>query len=343
MPARTTSPVRVTSEDVARRAGVSRSTVSLVLSGKADGRVSEQVAQRVIRLAGEMGYQPNAAAHTLRLGRSRTIAVVAFAPGNDPNRLPSGTALFGAESAARERGYAVVAYPAHSNEPWDRLVDFLNSSRVDGAIFTSLPGIMPQLERFAGRCVLLGPRIGPVPAVDVDHIGACRLAMDHLFALGHQQIGYLWPGLDGGRRRHGTWRHEMTRRGIDPDGNLSALCRWDVEDARQAALRLLRTNPACTAVICADEVMLTGLYRAARLLGRTIPDDLSVITFVDSRLPLLLDPAPTTIAMPVFDAGRRAMGLLLDVLDGRPVPDQVEIPASLVDRGSTGPAVIPGT
>jgi LacI family transcriptional regulator len=244
---------------------------------------------------------------------------------------------------ARARGYTLVVHRGHSDAPWASIAAALTSSRIDGAIFPSLPGMMAQLEHFSGRLVMRGPRFGPVPAADLDHVGGAETAVRYLRELGHQRIGYLWPGLDGGRRRHNTWRRLMEQDGLASTLNsLWVTCGYSVEQARLAALSLLRRQNRPTALLCDDEIMAAGVYKAARLLELSVPHDLSVLAFMDDGAEQLLEPELTTIDMPYQQLGALTMELMVEILAGRTVPDEQLVPTRLVVRGSTGPAPAAG-
>src|SRR5690606_16001602 len=134
---------RATSVDVARRSGVSQSTVSLVLSGKHRGRVSERTAAAVRAAAEELGYRPNVAARALKTGASRTVALVV----PDITNPFFGRMLRGAQLAAREAGYAIALVDTLNDPAWgERAVDLLRTGGADGLLlFETPPPLSPSV------------------------------------------------------------------------------------------------------------------------------------------------------------------------------------------------------
>jgi LacI family transcriptional regulator len=329
---------RPTSRDVARQAGVSQATVSLVLGGKWRGRVSERTAEAVRQAAGELDYRPNLAARSLRLGRTRTALLVVPALTHEY----FARVYAGAARVAEENSFGVVLYP--SPEGIGPARDPFGSARaaIDGVIASSMAadalagigdGGLPLVMLDSGPGAPDGP-----PTVDLAVADGIRQVVRHLLGLGHRAITHIASDVDTWtfRIRAQTVREELA--GVPGVLLRTERCALDVEPARQAAVRALTApGPRPTALLCDGDVLAAGACKAARALGLTVPHELSVSGFDDLSLALAVDPELTSVRLPAEEVGAQGMRALLALLSGRPVPP-CELPVTLVVRGSTAPA-----
>jgi DNA-binding LacI/PurR family transcriptional regulator len=318
----------VTSVDVARRAGVSQSTVSLVLSGKARGRISARTEALVRRTAEELGYRPNVAARALRTGAARTVGLVV----PDVTNPVFGRVLRGAQSAAREAGYAVVLLDAANDREWELAsLEALRAGHADGVL---LFGMDPPPEPLP-HAVAIETAPGRLPVVRVDVEAGTYAAAAHLLERGHRRIGHL---ASAARRstfvaRAGYLADALARAGAPAP--VLAHAPFAFEPAAVAARELIAQG--CTALFCDDDLLAGGAYLAAREQGVRIPEGLSVVGFDDLDFARVLDPPLTTVGFDAEALGATAFAALAAGLAGDPVPPLQEVPVSLVVRGSTGP------
>jgi LacI family transcriptional regulator len=327
---------------VARVAGVSQATVSLVLGGKWRGRVSERTARAVREAAGELGYRPNLAARSLRLGRTRTALLV----------VPSLTNEYfarvytGAARVADAHGFGVVLYP--NPEGVGPARDPFGSARaaIDGVIASSMAvgaltgiadgggdGGLPLVMLDSGPTAPDGP-----PAVDLAIGDGIRQTVRHLLALGHRRIAHLAADVDTWtfRERAAAAAREMAAAGLARPR--TERCALAVGPAREAALRALSgPGPRPTALLCDGDVLAAGACKAVRELGLRVPAEVSVTGFDDLAMAVALDPELTTVRLPAEEVGAQGMRALLALLDGRSA-EPVELPVQLVVRGSTARA-----
>ncbi|MFI2736129.1 LacI family DNA-binding transcriptional regulator [Streptomyces sp. NPDC018711] len=326
---------RPTSRDVARAAGVSQATVSLVLGDKWRGRVSERTAGAVREAASELGYRPNLAARNLRLGRTRTALLIVPALTNEF----FAHVYTGAATAAAEHGFGVVLYPSPDGLGPARDPFASAQAALDGVIASSMA--TDALEAFRGGDLPLvmldsdpaGP--GAAAHVNLDVADGMRRVTDHLLALGHRRFLHLASAAP-------SWTFDVRAealsralRGADVRTVRSPLNVTDAQEAAGAALAAPGARP--TAVICDDDILAAGVCKAARRLGLRVPEDLSVTGFDDMALATVLEPELTTVRLPAEEFGRRGMEALLAVLAGER-PEPVALPVALVPRGSSGPA-----
>jgi DNA-binding LacI/PurR family transcriptional regulator len=323
---------RVTSVDVAQRAGVSQSTVSLVFSGKGRGRVSAATQEKVRRVARELGYRPNVAAQALRLGSSRAVALLV----PDVTNPFFARVLRGAQRAAQAAGYTVALVDTGNDRRWEeQSFEALRAGPVDGyLLFEVMP---PEGLAADEQVVLIESRAPRRSSVRFDSEGGAAAAFEHLLELGHRRIGHLAADFDAPtfHLREDARRRVLSGAGLDPDALPRAVTQITIDDARDAAGPLLDEEP--TAVFCDDDIVAAGLYLAARERGLRIPRDLSVIGFDDMDFARVLDPALTTVALDAELLGATAFALLEERMGGGRPRRPVVLPAELVVRGSTAP------
>ena len=302
---------RVTSVDVARHAGVSQSTVSLVFSGKAPGRVSEATQDRVRRAARELGYRPNVAAQALRLGTSRAIALLV----PDITNPFFTRVLRGAQRAAQDAGYTVVLVDTAKDRRGRS-----SRSRRSGRV----PRTATCCSRSSSRRTWVpistsfhGDR-GPPPSLGaLRRRGGAEAAFGHLLELGHRHIGHLAASFDSPtfHMREAARRRMLAEAGVDPGDLPRATTPIAIEAACEAAGPLLDERP--TGVFCDDDLIAAGLYMAARERGLRIPKDLSVVGFDDMDFARALEPPLTTVALDGENIGATAFELLEGRMAGR--------------------------
>ncbi|MBB1243451.1 LacI family DNA-binding transcriptional regulator [Streptomyces durbertensis] len=336
-----TSSPRPTSRDVAKAAGVSQATVSLVLGDKWRGRVSPRTADAVRAAADRLGYRPNLAARSLRTGSTRTALLV----------VPALTSDFfaqvhlGAAEVAAEHDFGVVLYP--SPEGIGPARDPFSSARaaLDGVIASSMAAeALTGLQRGGLQggglpLVMLDSEPGSTPAAGTVNLAIAdgiRQVADHLLGLGHRRVAHLAAAVPSWTfdERAASLTRALTDAGAPPPTRRAA--RLDVADGLRAALELLEAAPRPTAVVCDDDLLAAGAYKAARRLGLRVPEDVSVTGFDDLPLAVALEPELTTVRLPAREVGAAGMRALLAVLDGQD-PGTAVLPVSLVRRGSCAP------
>ena len=239
-----TTERRVTGHDVARAAGVSQATVSLVMSGKSDGRISEEQRDRVRRIARELGYQPNPAARSLRLGRTHAIALVV------PNVANPffASVLLGAERAARARGNAVMLLDTGGDPDWPEwLTEVLSTRAVDGCIFYAAGPIDRRHVRQLGvNLVLIEARASKAASIELDIAGGARAAMEHLVSLGHRAIGHVRANFahDTFQARRRAYEDAMAHARLTVHPRLGGHDDFDIDSSTRAAGHLLDLDAA---------------------------------------------------------------------------------------------------
>ena len=251
----------MTSIDVARKCGVSQSTVSLVFSGKAKGRISARTEAAVRSAAEELGYRPNAAARALKTGAARAIVLVV----PDITNPFFGGLLRGAQTAARAAGYAVALIDTDNDREWGSAsAEALRAGLADGLLLFEVDP--PPFSEGGEPIVVIESESRGHPSARLDVEGGADAALRHLLDLGHRRIGHLGAVFDlptfaarvaaVERLVEGPVARATTDLGIDP--------------SHEAALELLRAHPDLTALFCDDDVIACG--RLSRRAGARAAD-----------------------------------------------------------------------
>lgn len=330
-----------TSSDVARRAGVSQSAVSLVFGGKATGRVSGQTREAILRAARELGYQPNRAARALRSSQTHLVALAV----PDVSNPYFATALQGAEQAARQHGYAVMLASVRDTRDWRQVIlDLLSAQAVDGVLLFAPPPAELH-DALRGKAVLVDASSRVLPSLQLAIEAGTHAAMAHLLALGHRKIAHLAAAVDMETfhlRRTG-YRDALRAAGIPLVPAYEERAAFTIASARHAARTILTSPDLPSAILCDSDMLAVGVYKAASDLRLAIPRDLSVAGFDDSIIASMLEPELTTVAIPTAALGARAFLLLLAVLERESAPAETVVPLELVIRSSTTAPSIPTT
>ncbi len=331
---------RVTISDVARKVGVSRSTVSHALSGKRP--ITEEVRHRVQEAIRELGYQPSFAARSLVLKKTGMIGVLV----QEIQNPYTGIVLDALESELVRHQYKVLLGLSNGNQARiDSYINEFGSGMVDGLV-----NLEPQLDP-----VDLTQRMPHIPVVTfmrsafaaprkvLDFSAGVEDAMKHLWLLGHRKIGFIaGPQRDASARNRleGYRRFYLGQHAeIHPDWVQQG--DWCIESGERLIWPIIAAG--CTAIAASNDIMAIGAIRALRARNMNVPRDVSVVGFDDSPLAALIDPPLTTVQVPVRELVRATVNELMDRIAGRPQPQSEVIFPSLIVRSSTAPVQPAGT
>lgn len=333
---------RITILDVAKRANVSKVTVSYVLNGRGEQeRISSETAARVFAAARELGYRANAVARTLVTKRSDMIAVV-FQRGDYFSAWSSFTSelMRGVSAAAVELGFDLMLHTKHVLPEVEGQV--LCDGRVDGALILRDEGdpILKDLARHEFPCVQFFSRSegSGTPFVDADNYAGGRMATRHLIDLGHRRVAMIRGSLrsTSSNDRYNGYRDALEGAGIGvaPERVLSISPQSDVEPLRQ----LMTAPDRPTALfVWSDEVAFLCM-EVVKDLGLRIPEDVSIVGFDSLESCNRCSPPLTSVRQPVYEMAHEATRLLASVIRGDVAGRrQVLFPLSLDIRSSTGP------
>ena len=346
----------LTLEEVARQAGVSKTTASVVLNGRADQvRISETTRARVVAVADQLGYVPDHAARSLRRRQTGIINILLWRLGSPFFSEIAG----GVSEIAATRDYQVSAIDVHDVDAELRALQHLRQGSADGVIFAvnrrriigpAAEGLLKLAERGLPVVVLLDHSPDPsIPSLRVDDLRGGYLATKHLLELGHRRIAHFtWEDTpiledvpDAGNARYRGYRLALEEAGIEvdpswlimgPRGNLGGL---DLTRQFLAAHPDPATRP--TAVFTTNDLAAFGAIRAFHEAGLRVPDDIALVGFRGDDLGQMTVPALTTVELGANELGRQGAEMLFSMLDGSP-PAETErvLPVHLVVRESCG-------
>lgn len=329
---------RVTTHDVARQAGVSQATVSLVLGGNPRARVSASTRERVVRAAGELGYRPNIVARALVQRKSYAIGVVV----PDLSNPFFMDVVTGVQRVAAEAGYAVLPGDVRETSP-ERHIDALRARQVDGLILDGFGALaLPEADLAGLKVVLVDEPSERFPGVASDAPEAGRLAAEHLLGLGHTRLAFIGPASDvyGFRMRERGFFHTVRAAGLALASDRLRRVQPTVGGgvAAMKALLALPRDERPTAVFCPTDLLAAGALKACLTAGIAVPGEMSIVGCDDIELARVLTPELTTVRIPARELGARAARLLIKQLDDDgwvPRPGK-PLPVKLVVRGTTG-------
>ena len=319
---------KVTSKDVAKAAGVSRTTVSLVLNGVTNARIPNETRTKIFKIAKELNYLPNQLAQGLKTNRSKTIAFV----------LPSISNPFypyvvqGIEEVAMEHGYTVYICNTYRDPKKEKkCLEYLSQRQVDGLIlsvsFKSNELIQEFIER--GVAITTFNRTLELPQADqvlVDNIHGGFLATKYLLDLGHQRIAYLaGPMIYQSRIDRVTgYKKAHLEYGLKVDDSL-IICSdteqefhdqtYDLHNGYNLGRQLLKQRMDATAVVVINDMTAIGAIKALREGGVRVPEDISLVSYDNIPIADAVEPGLTTIDQPKFERGKAAAELLIKRLE----------------------------
>lgn len=328
---------KVKAVDVAARAGVSTATVSLVVNGKADGRVAPATAERVRRAVAELGYTVNASARGLVTGRRQCIGLVA----SDVTNPFISTVAAGVADALGEEHQLVLAVTGAGRPGPD--LDRILAFGVDGLLL-DLP-LAAEVHARDPRCPVVvlddAPSRSVASTVSFDVGDAARALATHLVQLGHRRIAYLDAirPLATFRSRRSALTSRL-RRLAGGGALLAARSAIDVEAARAAVREHWPAWRAdgVTALVTAADVQAYGALAAFADLGVDVPGEVSLASFDGLPYAAITKPALTTVTLPAFELGRHGALLLAALIAGDDQAASIELPAQLDIRASTAAA-----
>ena len=337
------SKKRSTSTDVARLAGVSRTTVSFVLNDVLGVSISDVTRKRVLDAARELDYHPNIVGKKLVSGKSYTIGLVlcqlpeqiftdAFLP----------QVILGVEQAAIQQGFHVLLKPIDPNETGG-YTSLIRENHVDG-ILLSGPRLddkaLVELHEEGVPIMLMGQLPGTaIPFVDVDATAGAQAAINHLITLGHQRIGMITNApltYTSAQQRRAGYLQAMNDSGLTVDESLIQEGNYTPSSGFLAMAALLEIIPRITAVFVASDVVAMGALLAIKRAGLHVPKDIALAGFDDIPLAEYFDPPLTTVHLPAYGLGWAAGERLIRLIRGEGLNEHsLLLESKLIARQST--------
>jgi LacI family repressor for deo operon, udp, cdd, tsx, nupC, and nupG len=324
--------------DVAQRAGVSKSTVSRVLTNSS--RVDLETKQRVLEAVKALDYQPSRAAQTLRNKKTKLIAVLVPRIANQF----FASLLEGMEREAVKHDYQVVLCNTEGDSQKElKFLKMLEHHQFDGMAFTAFRSPIDSIVQYTsfGPIILVEEytQDNLLPTVTINHQAAAYQATEHLIKLGHQSLGMINGPIESVISQD---REKGFRQALE-DYNLRVNEKWLVYDSfgiEQGKLylqKLGRTGFYPTAVFAGNDELAVGVIQQAKAQGLNVPHDLAIVGFDDQEIATVIEPQLTTVRQPIEQLGEQAMALLIDALQGKQTySDKLILDTQLIIRASCG-------
>ena len=338
---------RVTAKDVAILAGVSRTTVSLVLNDVKGIQISPKTRQKVLTVADELGYVPDAAAQALASRRTKAIGLILT---RSQHHIASDAFLpkiiSGLLTTTRQRNIRIMIDWIETEHQERAYFELARAKHIDGMILST-----PRLDDKALRLlenvdiptVLMGSLEGSnLPFVDVDNAKAAEQATRYLLELGHREIAFISnapPEYTASPERVRGYKQALASYGISPNENLIRYGDFDPESGYQKMQSILESGETFTAAFVASDNVAIGAKAALREAGLHVPDDISLIGFDDIPWAKYSDPPLTTIKLPAEALAQSACALLMEMTEDNNThrQNQIILDTELVERKSCKP------
>jgi LacI family transcriptional regulator len=333
---------KATMTDVARLAGVSQTSVSLILNNTISARISPSTRERVIVTAREIGYElPRARQAFASPPRRNVIAYIVDEISTSPHPVVS---FDGARDAAWENGFLVCAHVTRSNPEIEAMTveAILRDPSVVGIVYSTIftRRVTPPPALRALPLALLNCHSADrsTPSIVPGEVAGAFAATRYLISKGHRRIGFIngEPWMEASVDRLKGYRQAIAAADIAFDPGLLRSGDWLPLQGHRLAGELLALPDAPTAIFCGNDLMAMGALEAAHKRGLRVPEDLSIMGYDDQELARYTHPPLSTIVLPNYEMGRRAAELVIEIA-GRKTPARptiTRIAGPLIERGS---------
>jgi DNA-binding LacI/PurR family transcriptional regulator len=330
----------ITIKDVAKKAGVSVSTVSRAFNGYSD--VNDETRNKIFKIANELGYQPSILARGIRAGKSNRIGIaIEDYDENEPTYSFSYKILMGFKEYAAEKGYEVVFLPNLTKYKENKLVHILQSNHLDGVFMMGLKlsdEFYKQALKGDFPCVLFDIPIkkGKIGFVGTDSIKGTSLAMEHFIRKGHRKIAFI-NGHENAYvslQRLDGYYLSLMKNDIPIDKSLIYFGDYTEESGRDGVKELFNRHRDITAIFAASDLMAIGAINGLKEMGIRVPEDVEIIGFDDIELSPYITPKLSTIRQDTYKLGVSAATLLINLINGQNI-NQIILEPELILREST--------
>lgn len=334
--------IRITIQKIAELAGVSKTTVSRVLNKRPD--VNPETRKRVERVIQESNYYPNSIAQAFSQQKSRSIGLVF--PDNEVDALsnPYYAELMGGllEEARAKNYHVILSYLMNEDS-----LNMAKKKAVDGLILlTPRSEHREKIEELleidiplVSTSRILG--LNNLHYVAVDEYRASCEIVEHLIALGHRKIALI----DGPKTLYSScsrllgYQKTLEKHGITYDPSLVAFGDTSVTSGSKLMGNLIESGNQVTAVFACSDLMAIGAKHAIEAHGMRVPNNISLVSSDSTAISDYLDAPLTTLKQPTHERGILAMRMLIDMIEGRPVKNQIVLPMGIVIKKTTGAVI----
>ena len=322
----------VTSKDVAARLGISQPTVSRILNGDKQYKVSDRTRELIFSTAAEMGYRPNALARSLRNKRTDVIGLYTL-----PNVLDTRQEFFaylygGLQRSCETHHVDILVHKTFVGRDPAEVYGEMVDGRTDGSVVYVNPNspIVSLLRNSSRPIIAMADALPGIPSVGCEDAMGMTMLMEYLWERGHRNFVYIAPTHQATTvtRRFETYADFLTGKGLPPDKR--RIIQIDNEHAEPALDELLAMPDRPTAVCCWNDRTAYVFLRDCLARGLTVPDDFAVVGFdgfLDHKLPVL---DLVTIRVPWYEMAEKAVDLLIELINGREIATETLVPVEFV-------------
>jgi LacI family transcriptional regulator len=331
--------MKITIDEIAEMAGVSKTTVSRVLNNKPD--VKPETRDQIHSLIAKYDFKPNAMAKAFSIQKSHSIGLIIPHEATYIFSNPFYVEVMrGVSTEVDKLGYFLfLCYPHDQN-----YMDIYKQKRADGFILMS-PGsfhhnIITSLNSIHAPFVSTSfvPEEKEMVYVDVDNYKGGLMVMEHLIGLGHTRIGFIGkPNLTSSIERLDGYKDSLQKHNIPFDPELVRVAEnASINGGAQITGELLNINHPPTAIFLVNDMLAIGAVRVIQEKGLSVPRDISIVGFDDVPLAECVNPPLTTVRQPAFEKGVKAARMLIQILEKKKTPKSQILDVELVVRGTTG-------
>ncbi|MCL5986762.1 MAG: LacI family transcriptional regulator [Actinobacteria bacterium] len=314
---------KVTIREIAKELEISVSTVSRVIN-KVKGRYSNETERKVLKTVEMMGYRPNMFARGLKNKRTYTIGFVV------PEMAANYSEIFlGLQSAAIMNGYAVILSNSNYNYKLENInINVLLERRIDGAIITTGLLNLSNIDKFIEEgipIVLLEKFLDypNIPTVVLDIYKYAKMAVQHLIDNGYRSIVFVSapPDMAAVIERFKAYKDCLSENGINYNDSLvyfdDSLIKWEIKPGYELIEKILSQKNNIDAFFINSDVIAVAALKAIKKFGYKIPDDIGIMGFDDIRMAEYSDPPLSTVYLPKFSMGAKAVELLVGLIEDK--------------------------
>ncbi|MFW5889585.1 MAG: LacI family DNA-binding transcriptional regulator [Bacillota bacterium] len=328
--------MKITISDIAKKANVSTATVSRVLNNKSD--VSDKTRKKIKNIIEKMDYNPSIIARGLSLNKTHTIGLI----------IPNITNPYfpeiakGIENKAEKEGYSVVLYNTDNDyEKEMKILRIMQQKQVDGLIVSLTEKTKDYINKLFSKdfpIVQIDRKVIGLkcPSVITDNFFSGYKATKYLIEHGHRRIAHIvgLPDIQNSIDRLNGYKKALKDYNIELNNEYIVQGDQTIESGYKKGKRLIKLKSAPTAIFSANDLMVIGVYKAAKELSINIPSDLSIVGHDNINISSIVNPSITTMNQPKYKMGEKAAELLIEQLNGKNNISNKVYVSKLIERES---------
>jgi len=333
--------MKITINDIAKMANVSKGTVSRVINNKPEG-VSEETRRRILKIIDEVGYVPNSNARSITVSETKTIGLII----PDVSNPFFAELARGVEDCSSKYGYTV--FLCNSDMSLEKQKDYLNAlleKRVDGIILNTSgdfndPKFRDKFYKINIPVVLIDRKTEDLErykGVFIDNVEAGYMATKYLISGGNENIAYLGGtcGIDTSMKRLRGYDKAINEAGIRLNPDYIIFGDYTIKSGYERTLSLMKKHGEIQAIFAGSDIIAIGAIKALKDMNLSVPDEVEVVGIDNISISNLVSPSLTTVAQPIYEIGYKASEKLINFINNKSDYEDEFLPTKLVVRNST--------